>query len=169
VDFRPRSPNSCTLSVREKRKRATGSSSMPSDGGLTTLTSIPSFGTGTCWVALHTHVMDVWSPEFALVEFAGVSRSLQKTKQANLAWHARTYLVLSRVHHVLVCPANARSTCCAPRYVVPMRAGRLIDTPRHAARFVSLLASRRTSSVGASERTDSWQTMNTFVSLREGG
>lgn len=54
------------------------------------------------------------------------------------------------------------------RYVTPMRAGRLLDTPRHAARFVSLMPSRHAPGVGSGERVEAWRSMNTFIALREG-
>ena len=56
--------------------------------------------------------------------------------------------------------------CC---YVTPLRAGRLLDTPRHAARFVSLIPYEKRSSVGSSGGTcDSWVRAHSFIALKKG-
>lgn len=56
--------------------------------------------------------------------------------------------------------------CC---YITPLRAGRLLDTPRHAARFVSLIPFEKKSSVGSdSGCCESWTRAYTFISLKKG-
>lgn len=52
-------------------------------------------------------------------------------------------------------------------YVTPFRAGRLLDTPRHAARFVSLLPMAEPGQLGA-QMTEMWSSLHTFLSLRSG-
>jgi centrosomal protein CEP76 len=52
-------------------------------------------------------------------------------------------------------------------YVDPVRCGRLIDSPRHAARFVSLLPFERQAGVGG-RRIDSWQSWHAFLSRGRG-
>ena len=48
-----------------------------------------------------------------------------------------------------------------------MKSGRLIDSPRHAARFVSLIPFERRSGVGG-RRVDSWQSWHGFLSRGRG-
>ena len=55
------------------------------------------------------------------------------------------------------------------RYVTPLRAGRLLDSPRHAARFVSLIPLERRSSIGSSGGTsESWTRPHSFITLKKG-
>ncbi len=60
---------------------------------------------------------------------------------------------------------NNRPVCS---YVKPMRAGRLIDTPRQAARFVSLVGYEKVAMVGGGERTEQWSTMHAFLCRNKG-
>lgn len=57
-----------------------------------------------------------------------------------------------------------RSVCCLVR---PMRSGRLLDSPRHAARFVSLLPLRRLEGIGETRR-EVWMSTHTFLSAKRG-
>ena len=52
-------------------------------------------------------------------------------------------------------------------YVSPVRAGRLVDSPRHAARFVSLIPFERRAGV-CGRRVDSWQSWHSFLSKGRG-
>ena len=52
-------------------------------------------------------------------------------------------------------------------YVRPMRVGRLLESPREAARFVSLLTYERPSRVG-SARNEVWNSLHTVLSTRKG-
>lgn len=55
------------------------------------------------------------------------------------------------------------------RYVTPLRAGRMLDSPRHAARFVSLIPLEKKSSVGSSGGScDSWTRAHCFIALKKG-
>ncbi|GMH98563.1 hypothetical protein TrVE_jg8441 [Triparma verrucosa] len=56
---------------------------------------------------------------------------------------------------------------CVCTYVSPVKSGRLIDSPRHAARFVSLIPFERRSGVGG-RRVDSWQSWHGFLSRGRG-
>lgn len=58
-----------------------------------------------------------------------------------------------------------RPVCC---YIQPLRAGRLIDTPREAARFVSLIGYEKAPSVGGGERSEQWSTMHSFLTRNKG-
>jgi centrosomal protein CEP76 len=54
-------------------------------------------------------------------------------------------------------------------YIRPMRTGRLLDTPRQAARFVSLIAyDKVTSSFGSNEQIEQWMHMHTFLAKNKG-
>ena len=50
----------------------------------------------------------------------------------------------------------------------PLRSGRLLDTPREAARFVSLIGYDRHSVVGNTERTEMWTHTNAFLARNSG-
>ena len=52
-------------------------------------------------------------------------------------------------------------------YVQPMMVGRLLESPREAARFVSLLSYERPSSIG-SGCNEVWNTLHTVLSVRKG-
>ena len=58
-----------------------------------------------------------------------------------------------------------RPTCS---YVYPMRAGRLLDTPRQAARFVSLIGYEKPQTVGAGEKSEQWTSMHSFLARNKG-
>lgn len=54
-------------------------------------------------------------------------------------------------------------------YVYPLRAGRLLDSPRHASRFVSLLPLEKTSSVGSSGSCcEVWSRLHTVLAKKKG-
>jgi centrosomal protein CEP76 len=54
-------------------------------------------------------------------------------------------------------------------YIKPMRTGRLLDSPRQAARFVSLIGySKISSSFGINEKTEQWLHLHTFL-VKNGG
>lgn len=48
-------------------------------------------------------------------------------------------------------------------YVRPLRAGRLLESPLQAARFVSLLGYEKTTSVGGGARAEQWTSMHAFL------
>jgi len=60
---------------------------------------------------------------------------------------------------------NNRPVCS---FVKPLRAGRLLDTAREAARFVSLIHQERTPSLGGGGRTEQWTTMHAFLARNKG-
>ena len=53
-------------------------------------------------------------------------------------------------------------------YVHPLRAGRLLDTPRQAARFVSLIGYEKHVSVGGGDRQEQWASMHAFLCRNKG-
>ena len=57
-----------------------------------------------------------------------------------------------------------RLTCS---FVKPVRAGRLIDTAREAARFVNLIAYEKTENVGGG-KAEMWCNMHSFLSKNKG-
>lgn len=58
-----------------------------------------------------------------------------------------------------------RPVCC---YVQPLRAGRLLDTPRQAARFVSLIGHEKTTVVGGGSQLEQWTSMHAFICRNKG-
>lgn len=54
-----------------------------------------------------------------------------------------------------------RPVCC---YIRPLRAGRLLDTPRQAARFVNVLGYEKAIAVGGGGKQEQWCTMLAFLS-----
>ncbi|KAK2191243.1 hypothetical protein NP493_55g07029 [Ridgeia piscesae] len=53
-------------------------------------------------------------------------------------------------------------------YVRPLRAGRMLDTPRQAARFVSLLAYEKVTTLGGGGRGEQWTSMHAFLCRNKG-
>ena len=54
-------------------------------------------------------------------------------------------------------------------FVRPLRPGRLLDSPRHVARFVSLIPFERASSIGSSGRcAEVWSSLHAMLSQRKG-
>ena len=62
---------------------------------------------------------------------------------------------------------EAGETRCVCTFVSPLRAGRALDSPRHAARFVALLPIERDDSVGGA-RAETWASPFALVSRRVG-
>jgi len=48
-------------------------------------------------------------------------------------------------------------------FVHPLRAGRLLESPLQAARFVSLLGYDKTASVGGGARAEQWTSLHAFL------
>lgn len=75
----------------------------------------------------------------------------------------------SHVHRLVKLYATtetgARALSCS--FLAPLRAGRLIDSPLHAARFVSLLPWRRDCTIGG-ERTEVWHSLHTVLARGAG-
>ena len=53
-------------------------------------------------------------------------------------------------------------------YVKPLRAGRLLDTPRQAARFVSLVGYEKNVTLGGVDRAEQWSSMHAFLCRNKG-
>ncbi|GMH46383.1 hypothetical protein TrRE_jg9568, partial [Triparma retinervis] len=64
-------------------------------------------------------------------------------------------------------PDESGVSRCVCSYVSPVRAGRMVDSPRHAARFVSLIPFERRAGVGG-RRVDTWQSWHTFLAKCRG-
>ncbi|KAL5022137.1 hypothetical protein ScPMuIL_001292 [Solemya velum] len=58
-----------------------------------------------------------------------------------------------------------RPTCS---FLKPLRAGRLLDTARQAARFVSLLHHEKTQTLGGGDKVEQWSNMHTFLCRNRG-
>ncbi|KAJ8602334.1 hypothetical protein CTAYLR_004204 [Chrysophaeum taylorii] len=57
---------------------------------------------------------------------------------------------------------------CVCAFVYPLRAGRGLDSPRHAARFVSLVALEKEGTVGGGARADVWHSPHGILARRAG-
>ncbi|XP_041454827.1 centrosomal protein of 76 kDa-like [Lytechinus variegatus] len=53
-------------------------------------------------------------------------------------------------------------------FVKPMRGGRLLDSARHAARFVSIIGYERVSAVGGGQSREMWSSVHAFLSKNKG-
>ncbi|CAD5114295.1 DgyrCDS3437 [Dimorphilus gyrociliatus] len=53
-------------------------------------------------------------------------------------------------------------------FIKPLRASRLLDTPRQAARFVALIGYEKLSCVGAGERVEQWSSIHAFLCRNKG-
>ena len=61
--------------------------------------------------------------------------------------------------------ATNRPVCA---FVNPLRAGRLLDTPRQAARFVSVMGYEQASAVGGGQPREQWSSMHAFLCKNKG-
>lgn len=61
--------------------------------------------------------------------------------------------------------SNYRPVCS---YVTPLRAGRLLDTPRQAMRFVSLLRYEKQQTIGGGNKLEQWSSLLTFLAKNKG-
>ena len=61
--------------------------------------------------------------------------------------------------------SNYRPVCS---FVTPLRAGRLLDTPRQAMRFVALLRYDRQQSLGGGDKLEQWSTLHAFLAKNKG-
>jgi centrosomal protein CEP76 len=81
------------------------------------------------------------------------------------------YIQISKAHNQRLVKVFAQNECgidlpvCT--YVQSMRPVRLLDSPRHAARFVSLIPFERDESLGGSSK-DVWHSIHTFLCKRKG-
>ena len=70
------------------------------------------------------------------------------------------------------CLSNCQDENCSNRpvcsYVQPLRAGRLLDTPRQAARFVNLIGYEKMLAVGGGNRLEQWTSMHAFLCRNKG-
>ena len=53
-------------------------------------------------------------------------------------------------------------------YVQPLRCGRLLENPRQAARFVSLIKYDKPAVVGSSDRSERWQSFHSLLAANKG-
>lgn len=53
-------------------------------------------------------------------------------------------------------------------FVKPLRGGRLLDSARHAARFVSLIHHEKVQSLGGGSKTEQWTNAHAFLCRNKG-
>ncbi|KAK7114460.1 hypothetical protein V1264_000518 [Littorina saxatilis] len=61
--------------------------------------------------------------------------------------------------------SNYRPVCS---FITPLRAGRLLDTPRQAMRFVSLVRYEKQQTLGGGDKLEQWSTLHAFLSRNKG-
>lgn len=83
----------------------------------------------------------------------------------------REYLQIRPSHANRLVKIFAQDECAINRpvcsFVRPLRAGRLLDSPRQAARFVSLLGYEHTPSLGGG-RAEMWSSLHAFLCKGKG-
>lgn len=83
----------------------------------------------------------------------------------------REYLQIRPSHSNRLVKIFAQDECAVNRpvcsFVKPLRAGRLLDSPRQAARFVSLLGYAHTPSLGGG-RAEMWSSLHAFLCKAKG-
>ncbi|XP_029446815.1 centrosomal protein of 76 kDa isoform X2 [Rhinatrema bivittatum] len=84
----------------------------------------------------------------------------------------REYLQIRPSHNTRLVKIFAQDENCINRpvcsYVRPLRAGRLLDTPRQAARFVNVLGYERAPVVGGGGKQEQWCTLLAFLCRNKG-
>lgn len=53
-------------------------------------------------------------------------------------------------------------------YITPLRAGRLLDSPRQAMRFVSLLRYEKQQALGGGDKLEQWSSLHAFLARNKG-
>lgn len=133
---------------------------------------------------VHLALRPLLAPHDTLPRFDAehvLSRSLSVHRDASQAFvaHARAFWAEYKAAHPsfrsrpvkLFGESERGETLPVPAYVTPMAAGRLLESPFAAARFVSLLPYRRDDSIaggGASASRELWHAPHVTLSLRQG-
>ncbi|KAK3589311.1 hypothetical protein CHS0354_026966 [Potamilus streckersoni] len=106
--------------------------------------------------------------------------SLERTRQAEkerlFLVYAKTwwkeYLSVRETHKERLVKLFAQDENMTNRpvcsFVKPLRAGRLLDTAREVARFVSLMHQEKVQTLGGGEKAEQWTTMHTFLCRNKG-
>ncbi|PIK54257.1 putative centrosomal protein [Apostichopus japonicus] len=84
----------------------------------------------------------------------------------------KEYLQIRETHQNRLVKIFAQDENAANRfvclYVKPLRAGRLLDTPRQAARFISVIGFERSSTVGGGQPKEQWNSSHAFLCKNRG-
>ncbi|XP_013388058.1 centrosomal protein of 76 kDa [Lingula anatina] len=115
-----------------------------------------------------------------LADVISAQLSLEKSKQAEKErlflvyakqWW-REFLQIRQSHGQRMVKIFAQDENCVNKpvcsFVRPLRAGRLLDTPREASRFVSLIGYEKVPVLGGGERAEQWANMHTFLCRNKG-
>ena len=119
--------------------------------------------------------VEVLSREMTLAQFEmEKQRSAEKERlflvYAKQWW--KEYLQIRQSHSQRLVKIFAQNESGVSRpvcaYVHPLRAGRLLDSPREAARFVSLFPFERTTAVGSGSCSEAWNSLHAMLAQRKG-
>ena len=115
--------------------------------------------------------LDILTAQFALEKQRGAEKERMFLVYAKQWW--KEYLQIRSTHSQRLVKVFApdevgvNHPVCA--YVCPLRAGRLLDSPRHAARFVSLIPFEKASSIGStSSSTEMWCRLHSMFAQKKG-
>ncbi|KAM9308041.1 centrosomal protein of 76 kDa isoform 2-T2 [Gastrophryne carolinensis] len=124
---------------------------------------------------LYPHLQKTLSPEIVNTQLTLERQKAAEKERLFLVYAKqwwREYLQIRPSHNSRLVKIFAqdenwvnRPVCC---YVRPLRAGRLLDTPRQASRFVNVLGYEKAAVVGGGGKQEQWCTMLAFLSRNRG-
>lgn len=115
--------------------------------------------------------VDILTAQFALEKQRSAEKERMFLVYAKQWW--KEYLQIRQAHSQrlvkIFAPNETGVNCPVCAYVCPMRAGRLLDSPRHAARFVNLVPFEKASSIGsAGASSEMWCGLHSMLAQRKG-
>ncbi|XP_073487402.1 centrosomal protein of 76 kDa isoform X3 [Aquarana catesbeiana] len=124
---------------------------------------------------LYPHLQEALSPEIVSAQLTLERQRTAEKERLFLVYTKqwwREYLQIRPSHSSRLVKIFAqdenwvnRPVCC---YVRPLRAGRLLDTPRQAARFVNVLGYEKATVVGGGSKQEQWCTLLPFLARNKG-
>ncbi|XP_072267577.1 centrosomal protein of 76 kDa [Pyxicephalus adspersus] len=124
---------------------------------------------------LYPHLQQVLSPEIVSTQLALERQKTAEKERLFLVYAKqwwREYLQIRPSHSSRLVKIFAQDENCVNRpvccYIRPLRAGRLLDAPRQAARFVNVLGYEKAAVVGGGGKQEQWCTMLAFLSRNKG-
>ncbi|KAK3086421.1 hypothetical protein FSP39_018251 [Pinctada imbricata] len=117
-----------------------------------------------------TFTQDILTAQLSLEKSRQSERERLFLVYAKQWW--KEYLQIRPAHQDRLVKIFAQDENCINRpvcsYVRPLRGGRLLDSPRHAARFVNLLHHERVQALGGGSKPEQWTTMHAFLCRNRG-
>ncbi|XP_040209863.1 centrosomal protein of 76 kDa [Rana temporaria] len=124
---------------------------------------------------LYPHLQEALSPEIVNAQFTLERQKSAEKERLFLVYTKqwwREYLQIRPSHSSRLVKIFAQDENWVNRpvcsYVRPLRAGRLLDTPRQAARFVNVLGYEKATVVGGGSKQEQWCTLLPFLSRNKG-